>query len=73
MYKINNLYNTKIQALYSSFLLDMQTKKTTCILIRMLFPIGNRCLDLGIWQGIYLCEFRNHGGSRRIIATIIGE
>lgn len=27
-------------------------------------------LDLGTWQGIYLCEFRNHGGSRKIVATI---
>ncbi|PKP53174.1 MAG: secondary thiamine-phosphate synthase [Bacteroidetes bacterium HGW-Bacteroidetes-1] len=34
-------------------------------------PIMNRKLSLGTWQGIYLCEFRNHGGERRIIATII--
>jgi secondary thiamine-phosphate synthase enzyme len=33
-------------------------------------PITNSKLNLGMWQGIYLCEFRNHGGSRRIIATI---
>lgn len=36
-------------------------------------PITNSRLNLGIWQGIYLCEFRNHGGSRSIVATIIGE
>ena len=36
-------------------------------------PISEGLLDLGIWQGIYLCEFRDHGGSRRIIATILGE
>jgi len=35
-------------------------------------PITNHRLNLGTWQGIYLCEFRNHGGSRKIIATIIG-
>ncbi len=35
-------------------------------------PIAEGGLDLGIWQGIYLCEFRNHAGSRRISATIIG-
>ena len=33
-------------------------------------PITNGRLNLGTWQGIYLCEFRNHGGSRRIVATI---
>ena len=34
-------------------------------------PIQNHRLALGIWQGIYLCEFRNHGGRRNIICTII--
>jgi secondary thiamine-phosphate synthase enzyme len=34
-------------------------------------PITNRQLNLGTWQGIYLCEFRNNGGNRKIIATII--
>ena len=33
-------------------------------------PIVNGQLDLGTWQGIYLCEFRNHGGSRKLMATI---
>ncbi|MDE7475713.1 MAG: secondary thiamine-phosphate synthase enzyme YjbQ [Duncaniella sp.] len=36
-------------------------------------PVKGGHLNLGIWQGIYLCEFRNYGGSRRIVATIIGE
>ena len=34
-------------------------------------PIANSRLDLGIWQGIYLCEFRRHGGSRNCVATIL--
>ena len=34
-------------------------------------PITNHRLNLGAWQGIYLCEFRNHGGSRKIVATIV--
>jgi secondary thiamine-phosphate synthase enzyme len=34
-------------------------------------PIQNKRLMLGTWQGIYLCEFRNHAGSRKIVATII--
>ena len=33
-------------------------------------PITSGKLNLGTWQGIYLCEFRNHGGSRKIVATI---
>lgn len=35
-------------------------------------PITNGRLNMGTWQGIYLCEFRNHGGSRQIVATITG-
>lgn len=33
-------------------------------------PIRNGKLDLGTWQGIYLCEFRNRGGSRKLTASI---
>lgn len=36
-------------------------------------PITDGRLNLGTWQGIYLCEFRNHGGARSIVATVIGE
>ena len=35
-------------------------------------PISQGRLNLGIWQGIYLCEHRNHGGSRSVVATISG-
>ncbi len=34
-------------------------------------PITHGHLNLGTWQGIYLCEFRNNGGRRHIVATII--
>ena len=34
-------------------------------------PITDGRLNLGTWQGIYLCEFRNDGGSRHIIVTIL--
>ena len=34
-------------------------------------PISNGRLNLGTWQGIYLGEFRNHGGSRRLVVTIM--
>lgn len=33
-------------------------------------PITNGQLNLGTWQGIYLCEFRNRGGNRKLILTI---
>ncbi|MBS1786179.1 MAG: YjbQ family protein [Acidobacteria bacterium] len=36
-------------------------------------PIKSGRLRMGTWQGIYLCEHRNHGGSRRIVATIFGN
>ena len=36
-------------------------------------PITNHRLNLGTWQGIYLCEFRNNGGRRNLIVTIYGE
>ncbi len=34
-------------------------------------PIRNGKLHMGTWQGIYLCEFRNRGGGRRLTATLI--
>ncbi|MBN2805490.1 MAG: YjbQ family protein [Prolixibacteraceae bacterium] len=33
-------------------------------------PISNHQLNLGTWQGIYLCEFRSHAGNRQLVATI---
>lgn len=33
-------------------------------------PISNHRLNLGIWQGIYLCEFRNNGGNRKLVITV---
>ena len=33
-------------------------------------PITNGKLNLGIWQGIYLCEYRNHAGGRKLVVTI---
>lgn len=36
-------------------------------------PIGEGRLRLGTWQGIYLCEYRNHGGARRLVLTLHGE
>ena len=36
-------------------------------------PITNGQLNLGIWQGIYLCEHRDHGGSRNLVITAFGN
>ena len=33
-------------------------------------PITDHRLNLGIWQGIYLCEFRNRGGNRKLVLTV---
>lgn len=36
-------------------------------------PVANGRLKLGTWQGIYLCEHRDSGGSRRVVVTVQGE
>ena len=36
-------------------------------------PVRDGRFHLGTWQGIYLCEHRNHGGSRRLVVTIHGD
>jgi secondary thiamine-phosphate synthase enzyme len=47
--------------------------KSSILGATLTIPIANGRLNLGIWQGIYLCEHRNHGGSRSLVATIQGE
>ena len=37
------------------------------------FPINKGTPQLGIWQGIFLCEHRNNGGSRSIVVTVYGD
>ncbi len=36
-------------------------------------PVSDGSLALGTWQGIYLCEHRDHGGPRSLLATLTGE
>ncbi len=36
-------------------------------------PVGAGRLALGTWQGIYLCEHRDRGGARTLLATLWGE
>jgi secondary thiamine-phosphate synthase enzyme len=39
----------------------------------LLVPVSEGRLALGTWQGIYLCEHRDSGGSRRLVVTAFGE
>ncbi|WNB76176.1 secondary thiamine-phosphate synthase enzyme YjbQ [Methylomonas koyamae] len=53
---------------------DMPAHIKTVILGSSLsIPVSDGQLALGIWQGIYLCEHRNHAGSRSVIVTLHGE
>jgi secondary thiamine-phosphate synthase enzyme len=53
---------------------DMPAHIKSCILgVSLNVPITRGALNLGVWQGIYLCEHRNNGGARKLIATIQGE
>lgn len=47
--------------------------KSTMIGASVTVPITGGRLDLGRWQGIYLCEFRNVASARTVVATVIGE
>ena len=39
----------------------------------LVLPVSRGRLALGTWQGIYLCEHRNDGGSRSVVVTAVGE
>lgn len=45
--------------------------KSSIVGVSLTIPISNGRLNMGTWQGIYLCEFRNRGGGRKIVATIM--
>ncbi|WP_302285834.1 YjbQ family protein, partial [Bacteroides clarus] len=65
--KTNDIYSLK------SFNYDMPAHaKSTIVGAELTIPITNGRMNMGIWQGIYLCEFRNRGGGRKIVATVIG-
>ena len=44
--------------------------KSSLFGVSVTIPITDGRLNLGTWQGVYLCEFRDYGGARRIVATI---
>lgn len=39
----------------------------------LMVPVTNGRLNLGTWQGLYLCEHRDHGGARTLVLTLQGE
>ncbi|MFZ5604630.1 MAG: secondary thiamine-phosphate synthase enzyme YjbQ [Pseudomonadota bacterium] len=47
--------------------------KSSLLGCSLTLPIQGGALALGTWQGIYLCEHRNEGGSRRLLVTLQGE
>ncbi|MBT8385977.1 MAG: secondary thiamine-phosphate synthase enzyme YjbQ [Ignavibacteria bacterium] len=47
--------------------------KSTLIGFTLTIPISDGSFNLGTWQGIYLCEHRNHGGRRKLVVTLFGE
>jgi len=47
--------------------------KSSMLGYSLTIPVTNGRLNLGTWQGIYLCEHRNHGGARRLVVTLMGE
>jgi secondary thiamine-phosphate synthase enzyme len=46
--------------------------KTALMGYSVTIPVAKGRLKLGTWQGIYLCEFRNRGGGRRLTITVLG-
>ncbi len=47
--------------------------KSSILGVSLSLPIKNGMLNLGPWQGIYLGEHRNYGGTRTLVATVQGE
>ena len=47
--------------------------KSSILGLSVTIPITNGTLNLGTWQGIYLCEHRNHGSSRSVVLTLTGK
>ena len=47
--------------------------KSTLSGVSLTIPITDGRFNLGTWQGIYFCEYRNFGGYRELVVTIIGE
>jgi secondary thiamine-phosphate synthase enzyme len=47
--------------------------KSSIVGYQLTIPVTAGRMNLGIWQGIYLCEFRNRGGQRKLVLTVQGN
>ena len=47
--------------------------KSSIVGCQLTIPVTHGRLNVGTWQGIYLCEFRNRGGHRQVVLTVQGE
>ncbi|HEX8857451.1 MAG TPA: secondary thiamine-phosphate synthase enzyme YjbQ [Thermoleophilaceae bacterium] len=47
--------------------------KSSLLDVALTLPVSNGRLALGTWQGVYLCEHRDHGGPRSVVVTLFGE
>lgn len=47
--------------------------KSSLLGVSLTVPVADGRFNLGIWQGIYLCEHRFHSGNRKLVITIIGD
>ncbi len=46
--------------------------KSAVVGVSITIPITNHRLNLGTWQSLYFCEFRNNGGRRKLVLTVLG-
>ncbi|KAL1235250.1 UPF0047 protein YjbQ [Trichinella spiralis] len=71
---LNNIAPEKMSYKHSCEGADDMPAHVKCALLgsSLNIPITDGKLNLGTWQGIWLCEHRNNGGSRRIVATVQG-
>ncbi|KRX92661.1 UPF0047 protein YjbQ [Trichinella pseudospiralis] len=71
---LNNIAPEEISYKHSCEGADDMPAHVKCALLgsSLNIPITDGKLNLGQWQGIWLCEHRNYGGSRRIVATVQG-
>jgi len=77
-YDMENIFNHLVKERQSYYTHTMEGDddmpahaKSTLTGVSLTIPITHGRLNMGTWQGIYLCEFRNRGGSRRIVTTIM--
>ena len=77
LFDFNTFFSDLIPENYPKFVHDYEGEddmpahiKSSVIGQSLTIPITNHRLNLGTWQGIYLCEFRYNGGRRKIVATI---